>query len=38
MGRLATADEIAELVLYLSAPESQFVTAQAVVIDGGWTN
>jgi 2-keto-3-deoxy-L-fuconate dehydrogenase len=38
MGRLATAEEIAELVLYLSAPESQFVTAQAVVIDGGWTN
>jgi 2-keto-3-deoxy-L-fuconate dehydrogenase len=38
MGRLATAPEIAELVLYLSAPESQFVTAQAVVIDGGWTN
>jgi 2-keto-3-deoxy-L-fuconate dehydrogenase len=38
MGRLATAPEIAELVLYLSAPESAFVTAQAVVIDGGWTN
>ena len=38
MGRLATAEEIAELVLYLSASESQFVTAQAVVIDGGWTN
>jgi 2-keto-3-deoxy-L-fuconate dehydrogenase len=38
MGRLATPEEIAELVLYLSAPESQFVTAQAVVIDGGWTN
>ncbi|MBO1075638.1 SDR family oxidoreductase [Roseomonas marmotae] len=38
MGRLATAEEIAELVLYLSAPESTFVTAQAIVIDGGWTN
>jgi 2-keto-3-deoxy-L-fuconate dehydrogenase len=38
MGRLATPEEIAELVLYLSAPESQFVTAQAIVIDGGWTN
>ncbi|MDB5369676.1 MAG: putative 2-(S)-hydroxypropyl-CoM dehydrogenase [Roseomonas sp.] len=38
MGRLATAPEIAELVLYLSAPESAFVTAQAVIIDGGWTN
>ncbi|KAA2214428.1 SDR family oxidoreductase [Teichococcus oryzae] len=38
MGRLATAEEIAALVVYLSAPESAFVTAQAVVIDGGWTN
>ncbi|MBI0434159.1 SDR family oxidoreductase [Roseomonas sp. KE0001] len=38
MGRLSTPEEIAELVLYLSAPESAFVTAQAIVIDGGWTN
>ncbi|EFH09772.1 SDR family oxidoreductase [Pseudoroseomonas cervicalis] len=38
MGRLATAEEIAALVIYLSAPESAFVTAQAIVIDGGWTN
>ncbi|WP_159996542.1 SDR family oxidoreductase [Roseomonas sp. 18066] len=38
MGRLSTAEEIAALVLYLSAPESAFVTAQAIVIDGGWTN
>jgi 2-keto-3-deoxy-L-fuconate dehydrogenase len=37
MGRLATAEEIAALVLYLSAPESTFVTGQAIVIDGGWT-
>ncbi|ONG53523.1 NAD(P)-dependent oxidoreductase [Pseudoroseomonas deserti] len=38
MGRLSTAEEIAALVLYLSTPESAFVTAQAIVIDGGWTN
>ncbi|MCQ4160899.1 SDR family oxidoreductase [Roseomonas sp. GC11] len=38
MGRLATAEEIAALVIYLSVPESAFVTAQAIVIDGGWTN
>jgi 2-keto-3-deoxy-L-fuconate dehydrogenase len=38
MGRLSTPEEIAELVLYLSASESAFITAQAVVIDGGWTN
>jgi len=37
MGRLATAEEIAALVVYLAADESAFVTGQAVVIDGGWT-
>jgi 2-keto-3-deoxy-L-fuconate dehydrogenase len=36
MGRLAGPEEIAALVLYLAAPESQFVTGQAIVIDGGW--
>jgi 2-keto-3-deoxy-L-fuconate dehydrogenase len=38
MGRLATAEEIAALAVYLAAPESGFMTGQAVVIDGGWTN
>ncbi|MBE9605030.1 SDR family oxidoreductase [Acetobacteraceae bacterium H6797] len=38
MGRLGTAEEIAALALYLASDESAFVTAQAVVIDGGWTN
>jgi 2-keto-3-deoxy-L-fuconate dehydrogenase len=37
MGRLATAEEMAALVVYLSAPESTFVTGQAITIDGGWT-
>jgi len=37
MGRLATAEEMAALVVYLSADESAFVTGQAIVIDGGWT-
>jgi len=37
MGRLATAEEIAALVLYLASDESAFVTGQAIVIDGGWT-
>jgi 2-keto-3-deoxy-L-fuconate dehydrogenase len=37
MGRLATAEEIAALVVYLAADESAFVTGQAMVIDGGWT-
>lgn len=37
MGRLATAEEIAGLVVYLASDESKFVTGQAMVIDGGWT-
>ena len=37
MGRLATADEIAALVVYLASDESAFVTAQEIVIDGGWS-
>ena len=32
-----TAEEMAALVVYLSADESTFVTGQAIVIDGGWT-
>ncbi|MBX6743113.1 MAG: SDR family oxidoreductase [Acetobacteraceae bacterium] len=37
MGRLAKAEEIAALAVYLAADESAFVTGQAIVIDGGWT-
>ena len=37
MGRLATADEIAALVVYLASDESAFITAQDFVIDGGWS-
>lgn len=37
MGRLATPDEIAALVVYLASDESAFVTAQTFVIDGGWS-
>jgi len=37
MGRLATAEEMAQLVVYLAADESAFMTGQAIVIDGGWT-
>ena len=37
MGRLATPEEIAALVVYLGSDESHFMTGQAVVIDGGWT-
>lgn len=37
MGRLGEADEIADLVVYLSADESRYMTGQCVAIDGGMT-
>ena len=37
MGRIATPEEIAALVVYLSSDESAFTTGQAHIIDGGWT-
>ena len=37
MGRLATAEEIAGLVVWLASDEAAFVTGQAVAIDGGIT-
>ena len=37
MGRIAKAEEIAAMALYLASDESAFVTGQAMVIDGGWT-
>ena len=35
MGRLARADEVAAMVVYLASDESAFITGQAFVIDGG---
>lgn len=37
MGRLATAEEIAPLVVYLASDESVFVTGQTYAVDGGIT-
>jgi 2-keto-3-deoxy-L-fuconate dehydrogenase len=37
MGRLATPDEIAALVVYLASDESAFITGQPHIIDGGWS-
>lgn len=37
MGRVAKAEEIAALVVYLASDESGFTTGQPHIIDGGWS-
>jgi len=37
MGRVASAEEIAALVVYLGRDESAFTTGHAHIIDGGWS-
>ncbi len=37
MGRLANADEIAPIVVYLASDEAQFATGNAFMVDGGMT-
>ena len=37
MGRIAQAEEIAALVVYLASDDSAFTTGQGHVIDGGWS-
>lgn len=38
MGRLGSAQEIAELALYLASDASAFTTGTTHIIDGGWSN
>ena len=38
MGRIATPEEVAALVVYLASDESGFITGTAQPIDGGWSN
>jgi 2-keto-3-deoxy-L-fuconate dehydrogenase len=37
LGRLATAEEIADAALYLASPGASFVTGSQLVVDGGLT-
>lgn len=37
MGRLGTVADIAQAICYLASPQAEFVTAQALVVDGGVT-
>ncbi|UCD69419.1 MAG: SDR family oxidoreductase [Betaproteobacteria bacterium] len=37
MGRLATAEEIAGMAVYLASDEARFITGQTMIIDGGIT-
>ncbi|MDZ7262898.1 MAG: 3-oxoacyl-ACP reductase FabG [candidate division KSB1 bacterium] len=36
-GRLAKADEVADLVVFLASEESKYIQGQTVIMDGGWT-
>jgi 2-keto-3-deoxy-L-fuconate dehydrogenase len=38
MGRLGLPQEIAALAVFLASDESAFMTGQAAIIDGGWSN
>ncbi|MFV0296056.1 MAG: SDR family oxidoreductase, partial [Hyphomicrobiaceae bacterium] len=37
MGRLGTAEEVADVAVYLASDESGFTTGQSLFVDGGFT-
>jgi len=37
VGRIAKPDDIANAVLFLALPESEYITGSTVFVDGGWT-
>jgi NAD(P)-dependent dehydrogenase (short-subunit alcohol dehydrogenase family) len=36
LGRAGRPEEVAEAVLFLSAPESRYITGETLLVDGGW--
>jgi NAD(P)-dependent dehydrogenase (short-subunit alcohol dehydrogenase family) len=36
-GRLVTAEEVAQAIVYLAGPAARMITGSALTIDGGWT-
>ena len=37
LGRLGTADEVAQAVVFLASPAASLVTGSSLLVDGGWT-
>ncbi len=37
LGRIATASDVAGSVMFLASPLADFITGQAILVDGGWT-
>ena len=38
MGRIGTANEMAQTLIFLASDETAFMTGTALVVDGGWSN